>query len=56
LFIEAEKYNLDLLGFASIIFSAEAKYLNRENYISYFKSFIIKKPNIKKRFLSHNIK
>ena len=56
LFKEAEKYNLDLLGFASIIFSVETKYINRENNISYFKTFIIKKPNIKKIFLRHNIK
>ena len=56
LFNEAEKYNLDLLGFASMIFSVETKYLIRKNFINYFKTSIIKKPNIKKRFLNHNIK
>ena len=56
LFKEAEKYNLDLLEFASNICSVETKYLNRESYISYLKTFIIKKPNIKKRFLIYNIK
>ena len=51
LYYKTEKYNLDLLGFASVIYHIERKYLNRENYISYLKTSIINKPDIKKDFL-----
>ena len=54
LYYEVEKYNWDLLGFASVIYHIKRKYLKRENYISYLKTSIINKPDIKKRFLGYN--
>ena len=54
MYCEAEKYNLYLLGFDSVIFLIERKYLKRENYIIYLKTSIINKPDIKKRFLGYN--
>ena len=49
LYYEAEKYNLDLLGFASVVYHIERKYLERENYISYLKIFNYKQTRYKKK-------
>ena len=54
LYYEAEKDNLDLLGFASITTQVEMHNLRKKNFVNYFKTSIIKKPNIKKRILGFN--
>lgn len=51
LYKEAKKYNLDLLGFSSIITRTEIKNMTKANFINYFETTIIKKPDIQKRFL-----
>ena len=51
LYNEAEKYNLDLLGFASINTTIGDDHLKIKEYINYIKTPVIKQPNIKKRFL-----
>ena len=51
LYNEAETDNLDFIGFASITSSIDLKRLKKSNFINYFKTSIIKKPNIQKRFL-----
>ena len=51
LYREAEKYNLDLLGFSTIDTGVEIKNIEKKNYLNYFKTKVIKKPELKKRFL-----
>ena len=50
LYRDAELYNLDLLGFSSIVTQVEIKDNPKKKFINYFKTKIIKKPYIKKRF------
>ena len=52
LYEEAEKNNLDLLGFSSIVTSIDMKNLKKEQYLNYIETSIINKPLIKTRFLS----
>ena len=54
LYREAEKFNLELLGFSSISTGVEIKNLKKTNYENYFETKIIKKPFLKKRFLGFN--
>ena len=51
LFYESEKYNLDLLGFSTIGTSIKVKNYKNNNFLDYFETPIIRKPNIKRRFL-----
>lgn len=50
LYKEAEKNNLDLLGFSSIVSSIENQHLKVDKYINYVETPIIKSPFIQKRF------
>ena len=53
LYDEAEKNNLDLLGFSSLNSSIDdMKHLNKEQYHNYFQTPIIFKPSIKYRILN----
>ena len=52
LYNEAEKNNLDLLGFSSIYTSIEMKNLNKDQYHNYIETPIILKPSIKDRILN----
>ena len=52
LYCESEKYNLDLLGFSVIGTPAEVKIKKENNVNNYFETPIIRKPNIKRRFLA----
>jgi len=54
LYIEAEQYNLDLLGFSTIGTGMKIKNITKSNSINYFETKVIKKPYIKKRFLGFN--
>ena len=54
LYREAERYNLELLGFSSISTGVEIKNLMKSDYENYFETKIIKKPFLKKRFLGFN--
>ena len=56
LYKEAKKYNLDLLGFSSIFTGVEIKNLTNKYFFNYFETKVIKKPNIKNRFLGFNRK
>lgn len=51
LYREAEQYNLDLLGFSAIITRVEIKDIPKKHFHNYFRTKIIKKPYIKKRFI-----
>ena len=51
LYRDAEYYNLDLLGFATIGTTVKVKNITENNFINYFRTKIIKKPYIKKRFV-----
>ena len=51
LYHESEKYNLDLLGFSTIGTSINVINYEKNNFINYFETPIIRKPNIKRRFL-----
>jgi glycosyltransferase involved in cell wall biosynthesis len=51
LYEEAKKYNLDLLGFSTISTGIHIKDLNKNDYLNYIGTQVIKKPYIKKRFL-----
>ena len=51
LYREAEKYNLDLLGFSAIDTGVEIKNVSKCKFFNYFETKIIKKPYIKNRFL-----
>ena len=53
LYKEAEKNNLDILGFGSIATKGEVKFPPRR-FQNYFNTPIITRPNIKKRFLGFN--
>ena len=55
LYKESEQYNLDLLGFASIVTTVEIKNIPKNNFLNYHKTKVIRKPNIKKRFLGFDI-
>ena len=50
LYTEAEKYNLDLLGFSTISTGLKIN-LTKSYFLNYFRTKIVKKPNLKKRFL-----
>ena len=52
LYDEAEKNNLDLLGFSSLNTSIDIKILNKDQYHNYFQTPIIFKPSIKDRILN----
>ena len=54
LYREAERFNLELLGFSSIFTGIELKNLTKSNFENYFETKIIKKPLLKKRFLGFN--
>lgn len=56
LYEEAEKSNLDLLGFSSIDTSIHMKNLKEEKYHNYFQTSIIVKPFIKFRVLNPKLK
>ena len=56
LYKEAKKYNLDLLGFSAIFTGVEIKNLTNNYFFNYFETKVIKKPNIKNRFLGVNRK
>ena len=49
LYFESEYYNLDLLGFSTTSTSVEVKNIN--NSLNYFKTPIVRKPKIKRRFI-----
>ena len=51
LYIEAEDHNLDLLGFSTIGTPVNVKDIPEHNFLNYFRTPIIKKPYIKKRFI-----
>ena len=48
LYRRAEKYNIELLGFSTIIITLDMKYIKSVH--NYFETHIIRKPNIKDRF------
>ena len=50
LYREAEQYNLDLLGFSTISSGVKLN-LTKSYFLNYFRTYIIRKPNLKKRFL-----
>ena len=52
LYKEAEKNNLELLGFSSIYTSIDMKHLKKEQYHNYIQTSIIYKPSIKDRILN----
>jgi hypothetical protein len=52
LYRDAELYNLDLLGFSTIVTQVEIKDIPKDKLINYFKTKIIKQPYIKKTFFS----
>ena len=52
LYNEAEKNNLDLLGFSSIYTSIDMKHLNKDQYHNYFQTPIIFQPSIKDRIIN----
>ena len=52
LYDEAEKNNLELLGFSSLFTSIDMKNLTKDCYHNYFQTPIIFKPAIKERILS----
>ena len=54
LYNEAEKYNLDLLGFSSIIARFENKNLTIKKYLNFCNTTIIKLHNITNRFFVNN--
>ena len=54
LYNEAEKYNLDLLGFASIIARFENRNLTIDKYLNFCNTTIIKMHNITNRFFINN--
>jgi len=54
LYNEAEKYNIDLLGFAAINSGISFTNLRKNDYINYFRTSIIKQPYTKNRFLGSN--
>ena len=56
LYEEAEKNNLDLLGFSSLVTGLDMKNLKKENFKNYIKTPIIVKPFIKDRFLNLKMK
>lgn len=56
LYRDAELYNLDLLGFSSIVTQVEIKDNPKNKFINYFKTKIIKKPYIKKRLFGFDEK
>ena len=51
LYRDAEYYNLDLLGFAIISTTVKVKNITDNNFINYIRTKIIKKSNIKNRFV-----
>jgi len=51
LYDEANKYNLDLLGFSTIYSGIEIKHLTKSSFFNYIETEVIRKPYIKKRFL-----
>ena len=54
LYKEAEQYNLDLLGFATIATGFKIKNLTKSHFLNNIKTKIVKKPYLKKRFLGFN--
>ena len=51
LYCESENYNLDLLGFSIISTPVELKNIKENELNNYFETPIIRKPNIKRRFI-----
>ena len=51
LYFESEHYNLDLLGFSTIGTPIEVKNIKKNNFLNYFKTPIVRKPKIKRRFM-----
>lgn len=51
LYNEANKYNLDLLGFSGIYSGPQLKNIGKSKFLNYIGTGVINKPNIKKRFL-----
>ena len=51
---EAKKCNLDLLGFSTIKTGTKIKNIDKSDFLNYIGTGVIKKPNIKKRFLGFN--
>jgi len=56
LYKNAKKYNLDLLGFSLIGTGVEIKNRDKSNFLNYFETKVIQKPDIKKRFLGFDSK
>ena len=52
LYEEAEKYNVDYLGFSSIVTSFDMHHLKDEQFKNYIETPIINKPFIKERYLN----
>lgn len=52
LYRDAENYHLDLLGFSGLVTTIQVKGKSKKKLVDYFETRIIKKPYIKKRFLS----
>jgi len=52
LYEESKKFNLDLLGFSGISTGIKIKNIHKSDFLNYISSGVIKKPYIKKRFLS----
>ena len=50
LYNEAEKYNLDLLGFAGIITGVEINNIKKENFLNFNETNVINKTFIQERF------
>ena len=53
LYREAEQYNLDLLGFSTISSGVKLN-LTKSYFLNYFRTHIVRKPNLKKRFLGYD--
>ena len=55
LYRKAKQYNLDLVGFGGIVTAVEVKNIPQNNILNYIKTGVIKKPDIKRRFLGPKI-